>query len=121
MKPSALSILMPVSAIMAVLAIGLNTHVSRAATAPSFATDSLASPAAPGATTPNLTVAADGKVYMSWLEPADSGHALRFSVLENRAWSEPRTIRSGRDFFVNWADFSSIQVLDGGRLAAHWL
>ena len=70
MKPSALSILMPVSAIVALLAIGLNTTASRAATAPSFATDSLASPSSPGATTPNLTVAADGKVYMSWLEPA---------------------------------------------------
>ena len=85
------------------------------------ASDSLPSPAAPGATTPNLAVAPDGKVYMSWLEPVDSGHALRFAVLEGRTWSAPKTIRAGRDFFVNWADFSSLQVLDGGRLAAHWL
>ena len=71
--------------------------------------------------TPNLSVASDGKVYMSWLEPADSGHALRFAVLEGRTWSAPRTIRKGRNFFANWADFSSIESLDGGRLAAHWL
>jgi hypothetical protein len=58
---------------------------------------------------------------MRWLEPADSGHALRFAVLDGRSWTTPRTIRAGRDFFVNWADFSSIEVLDGGRLAAHWL
>lgn len=86
-----------------------------------FAADSLVSPTAPGATTPNLVVAPDGKVYMSWLEPADSGYALRFSVLDGRTWSAPKTIRKGRDFFVNWADFSSMEVLDGGRLAAHWL
>ena len=121
MKPSALSILMPVGAVVALVAIGLDTTASTAATAPSFTTDSIASPSGPGATTPNLTVAADGKVYMSWLEPADSGHALRLSVLDGRSWSAPRTIRTGRDFFVNWADFSSIQILDGGRLAAHWL
>ena len=58
---------------------------------------------------------------MTWLEPSDSGFALRFSVLDGKQWSAPRTIRSGRDFFVNWADFPSIEVLDGGRLAAHWL
>ena len=86
-----------------------------------FASDSLASPAAPGSTTPNLAVGPDGRVYMSWLEPADSGHALRFAVLDGRVWSAPRTIRAGRDFFVNWADFSSLELLDGGRLAAHWL
>lgn len=83
--------------------------------------DSLASPAAPGSGEPNLFVASDGRVYMSWLEPADSGHALRFAVLDGTRWSAPRTIRAGRDFFVNWADFPSIVVLGGGRLAAHWL
>lgn len=83
--------------------------------------DSIASPAAPGSAEPNLAVGPDGRVYMSWLEPAESGHALRFAVLNGRHWSAPRTIRAGRDFFVNWADFPSIEVLDGGRLAAHWL
>jgi hypothetical protein len=87
----------------------------------SVAIDSIASPAAPGSAEPNLAVAPDGRVYMSWLEPADSGHALRFAVLTGRQWSPPQTIRAGRDFFVNWADFPSIEVLDGSRLAAHWL
>jgi hypothetical protein len=58
---------------------------------------------------------------MSWLEPTDSGFALRFATLTDRQWSVPRTIRAGRDFFVNWADFPSIEVLDGQRLAVHWL
>jgi hypothetical protein len=87
----------------------------------SISIDSIASPAGPGSAEPNLAVAPDGRVYMTWLEPADSGHALRFAVLEGTRWSAARTIRSGRDFFVNWADFPSIRVLDGNRLAVHWL
>ncbi|MBA2687123.1 MAG: exo-alpha-sialidase [Gemmatimonadaceae bacterium] len=81
----------------------------------------VASPAAPGSAEPNLATGPDGRVYMSWLEPADSGHALRFAVHDGRSWSAARTIARGRDFFVNWADFPSIEALDGGRLAAHWL
>ena len=92
-----------------------------AVTVAALAIDSIASPAGPGSAEPNLTVAGDGRVYMTWLEPADSGFALRFAALNGRQWSAPRTIRSGRDFFVNWADFPSIVALDSGRLAAHWL
>lgn len=83
--------------------------------------DSLASPAGAGSAEPNLAVAPDGRVYMSWLEPSDSSHALRFAVLDDTTWSPARTIRQGSDFFVNWADFPSIQLLGEGRLAAHWL
>lgn len=89
--------------------------------APVLAMDSLTSPAGPGSAEPNLAVAPDGRVYMSWIESADSGHALRFSVLEGDAWSAPQTIREAPDFFVNWADFPSMKVLGDGRLAVHWL
>jgi hypothetical protein len=79
-------------------------------------------PAAPGSGEPNLTVGPDGRVYLSWIEPAaDSAHALRFAVLQDGRWSEPRTIASGRDWFVNWADFPAMAVLPGNRMAAHWL
>ena len=83
--------------------------------------DSLASPARPGSAEPNLSVAPDGRVYMTWLEPADSGHALRVASLQGTTWTAARTIAASREFFVNWADFPSIKVLPGGRLAAHWL
>lgn len=84
--------------------------------------DSIASPTAPGSAEPNLTLGADGKVYLSWLEPApDSATALRFAIHDGMRWSAPMTIVSRRDLFVNWADFPSLQVLDGNRLAAHWL
>ena len=83
--------------------------------------DSIASPAGPGSAEPYLSVGNGGHVYMSWLEPADSGHALRFAMHDGSAWTAPRTIVSRRDFFVNWADFPSLVVLDSQRLAAHWL
>ena len=85
------------------------------------ALDSIASPAGPGSAEPNLAVGGDGRVYMTWLEPADSGYALRLASLSGNSWSTPTTIRAGRDFFVNWADFPSIEVLDRNRLAVHWL
>ena len=83
--------------------------------------DSIQSPAGPGSAQPGLAVDDNGRVYLSWLEPADSGHALRFAVHDGAKWSEARTIVARSDFFVNWADFPSLRVLDGGRLAAHWL
>lgn len=87
-----------------------------------LAMQSLPSPAAPGTGESNLTVAGDGKVYLSWLEPAaDSQVAFRFAVLESDRWSDPHDIRVGRDLFVNWADFPSLAVRADGRMAAHWL
>lgn len=97
------------------------TRAGPVATKPAFAIDSMASPAGPGSAEPNLTVGPDGRVYMSWLEPADSGHALRFAVHDGSKWTPARTIVASRDFFVNWADFPSLEVLNGKRLAAHWL
>lgn len=90
------------------------------AAAPSGLTQ-ITSPAGPGAGEPFLALGPDGLLYLSWLEPADSAHALKFATFDGSRWSESRTIREGRDFFVNWADFPSIKVLEGGRLAAHWL
>jgi len=82
----------------------------------------LESPAGPGGAESNLAVGPDGRVYLSWMEPApDSAMALRFSTFDGTRWSAPKTIRSGRDFFVNWADFPSLAVQSNGRIAAHWL
>jgi hypothetical protein len=84
--------------------------------------DTLASPAAPGSGEPNLAAGPDGRVYLSWLEPAgDAGHALRFSTLDGEEWSPPRTIVKRSDLFINWADFPSVVPLSERRLAAHWL
>ncbi|MBM4194582.1 MAG: exo-alpha-sialidase [Gemmatimonadetes bacterium] len=82
----------------------------------------LKSPAGSGAAESNLTVGPDGKVYLSWIEPApDSASALRFATFDGSAWSAPQTIYSGRNTMVNWADFPSLAVGPNGRMAAHWL
>jgi hypothetical protein len=104
-------------------ACGGEGGTARAASSPEGITvTELAVSAAPRSAEPNLTLGPDGRAYLSWVEPAaDSAHALRFSVLRDGRWSAPRTIASGRDWFVNWADFPSLAVLPGNRMAAHWL
>lgn len=83
---------------------------------------SLDSPAAPGSGEPNLYAASDGRVFLTWIEPADyKGHRLRFAIRDGGNWSEPRTIAEGVNWFVNWADFPSLVALQDGALVAHWL
>jgi hypothetical protein len=78
-------------------------------------------PAAPGSAEPDLAVGADGRLYLSWIEPAGEAHALRFAVWEDDGWSEARTVVTGHDWFVNWADFPSLAASRDGTLVAHWL
>lgn len=80
------------------------------------------SPAGAGSREPFLTTMPDGRIAMSWLEPAgDSLLAFRFAIYDGSQWSPPSTIAAGDSFFVNWADVPSIRPLGGDRLAAHWL
>ena len=80
------------------------------------------SPAGGSAGEPNLLSTPDGAVYLSWIElQPDSSHALKLAQLQNGQLSESRTIASGRDWFVNWADFPMLARVDQSTLAAHWL
>ena len=82
----------------------------------------LSTPAPEGSVGPNLSVAPDGRVLLSWIDRLDDGrHALRFAVKEGNRWSAPRLVAEGAGWFVNWADFPSIVALPDGSLAAHWL
>jgi hypothetical protein len=81
------------------------------------------SPAGPGSGEPSLNVDPDGRVLLTWIEPAgEKRHSLRFSArTEGSSWSPPQVIAEGADWFVNWADFPSMSVLPDGSLFAHWL
>lgn len=82
----------------------------------------IASPAAAGSAQASLATGPDGRVYLSWIEPAgEKRHALKYSVLGDSSWSAPLTIASGTNWFVNWADFPALAILPGGSMAAHWL
>ena len=103
------------------LVVGLKTFSTAALPRQLPVPEPLPSPAGPGSAEPNLALGPDGTMYLSWLEPADSAYALRFASWTGTRWSDVTTIRAGRDFFVNWADFPSLEVLQGGQMVAHWL
>ena len=71
---------------------------------------------------PNLHMALDGTIYLSWIESnPDTSSTLWISHLEDEQWSAPKTISSGKDWFVNWADFPAITAFGKKNLAAHFL
>ncbi|MCM2336325.1 MAG: glycoside hydrolase [Pseudomonas sp.] len=79
-------------------------------------------PAPDGAAQPDLAALDNGQVLLSWIEPRDGGgHALKFARWEADAWSEPREIARGDDWFVNWADTPHLRATPDGALWAHWL
>jgi hypothetical protein len=70
----------------------------------------------------SLANGADGQTYLSWIDTAEDKTAtLRFARLEGGRWGAPRTVASGRDWFVNWADHPSVTAAADGSLFAHWL
>ncbi len=82
----------------------------------------LPSPAGAGSGQPNLAVAPDGRIHLSWIERVGEGrHSLRFATKEGDGWSAPKAIAEGSNWFVNWADFPSMVALPDGSLAGHWL
>ncbi len=81
---------------------------------------SLASPAGPDSSGPQLTVSSRG-VLLSWTERSGPTSSLKFAERTSAGWSTVRTAASGTDWFVNWADVPSVMRLADGTLAAHWL
>jgi hypothetical protein len=70
---------------------------------------------------PSLLKAHDGTIYLNWYEAIGNDiTALKFSKLENHTWSVPKTIVTGDNWFVNWADFPAL-IAFGENLAIHYL
>jgi hypothetical protein len=85
------------------------------------AVQELPSPAADRGTSGPQLSTLDGRAILSWLEREDDRATLKFADRTASGWSEPRTVASGSDWFVNWADVPSVVRLPEGVLAAHWL
>lgn len=81
----------------------------------------LKSPAGTGSEEPFLFTGSDGSVYLSWIEAEEKLKKLKFSILEEKGWSEPTTIATGSNWFVNWADFPVISVNTKNEMIAHFL
>src|SRR5437879_5456698 len=74
-------------------------------------------PSIPGSIQPNWAVAADGSALLSWVEPAkDGSYTLRYAVRRGSAWSEARTIVSGRRFWRHPAEVPELTSLSDGTL-----
>jgi hypothetical protein len=82
--------------------------------------DPLQTPASAESSGPQLSASSRG-VLLSWVERSGATASLKFSELEEAGWSNARTIASGSDWFVNWADVPSVVRLRDGSLVAHWL
>lgn len=54
--------------------------------------------------------ASDGKLHMTWVEQEDSLAILKYAAYDFKEWSSPRTITSGTNWFINWADFPALGV-----------
>lgn len=86
----------------------------------SLEVSALGSPGGANSAQPQLSVHA-GRVLLSWVERSGERAALKFAERASGGWTEPQTVASGTDWFVNWADVPSVIRLGDGSLAAHWL
>lgn len=81
-------------------------------------------PAAAGAAEPDLYLAPDGRLLLSWVKPFDkSRYVLQFTTFDrNGQWQwAPKTIAVGASMVINWADTPHIAATADGALWAHWL
>ena len=75
-----------------------------------------------GSRYPRLAATQNGGLLMSWFEKTDTlDWALNWSEFTDGEWTENKTITSGKNYFVNWADFPSIYHFGGDTISAHWL
>ncbi|MCX7627477.1 MAG: hypothetical protein N2Z69_03585 [Methylophilaceae bacterium] len=80
-------------------------------------------PAGRHARLPRLVPLPDGGILMSWVESVAGSerYRLRFAVLREGIWLEPRDVAEGEGWFVNWSDFPSVVAIDPKFWVAHWL
>jgi hypothetical protein len=113
----------PTLLFIAIMASAVFARPQAAATAQAVALrtpEPITTPAAANSAQPQLSVSKRG-VLLSWIERAGDLATLKFSERTASGWSAPKTIASGRDWFVNWADVPSALRLPSGALVAHWL
>lgn len=81
----------------------------------------LGSPASDSCAEPYLATDGAGKVFLSWIEKNGKQSMLRFAFFNDGKWSEPGTISTGSNWFLNWADYPVIASDGKENLIAHFL
>ena len=104
------------SCVAAALAVG----PMAASPTPFLAPQAITTPAATNSAQPQLSASKRG-VLVSWIERTGELATLKFAERTSSGWTAARTIASGRDWFVNWADVPSALRLPSGAIVAHWL
>jgi BNR repeat-like domain len=80
----------------------------------------LRNPASPGSVAPSVSETADGKALLSWLEPAETGLALRFAIWDAKEWSAPETVVRRSDFDVYAEAPPAVLRFPSGVLLSLW-
>lgn len=69
----------------------------------------------PGQAEPSIVAHPRGGFVLTWLERVEGGARLEFALLDGQGQVQRQgRIAEGRDWFVNWADFPSLAILDNG-------
>lgn len=81
-------------------------------------------PAAAGSSSPDLSIAPDGRLLLSWINQTQGRRtALQFgSYTDKGGWqSQPRTVAIGDSLVANWADTPHLRGTPDGALWMQWL
>ncbi len=80
-------------------------------------------PITSGATAPDLHLAPDGRLLLSWISTQPGRRdAVQYAAYDGTRWqSAPKTIAVGTALFTNWADTPHIMATPDGALWVHWL
>lgn len=112
---------LPIVLLALILALAALASAAGRPTPPLVDLKTLKTPARAGSGQPFLAVAADGGVFLSWLEVADSTRrALRVSRVIDGAWDAPETVIEGDSFFVNSSDVPVLAALGSNNLMIAW-
>jgi hypothetical protein len=109
-----------IAMLMLLAAIGIVSGQERSNMSWAAAIQGTPSPAGPNSGQPQLSSSSRG-LLLSWIERDGEKATLRFAERNAGAWSVPRDVASGTDWFINWADVPSVVRLASGELVAHWL
>lgn len=67
----------------------------------------------------------DNQIYITWIQSQGYQDSLYLSILKkDTSWTKPKLIITGKDWFVNWADFPRLQSFKGkyqDHLIIAWL